>query len=94
LLTAPLGRPSGTSLSVPKSRIRGHSSGEDIEPYFHTTFCNELLCHPRLLHNCQKGNIVVKVEMREIEWNSEYGAYLAHLPTLVLSSIIRGVVLS
>ena len=81
LLTAPLGRPSGTSLSVPKSRIRGHSSGEDIEPYFHTTFCNELLCHPRLLHNCQKGNIVVKVEMREIEWNSEYGAYLAHLPT-------------
>jgi hypothetical protein len=92
LLTAPLGRPSGTPLSVPKSRIRGHSSGEDIEPYFHTTFCNELLCHPRLLHNCQKGNIVVKVEMREIEWNSEYGAYFAHLPTFgpVVHNLRRG----
>jgi hypothetical protein len=33
----------------------------DIEPYYHTSFCNELLCHPRLLHNCPKGNIVVKV---------------------------------
>jgi len=92
LLTAPLGRPNGTSLSVPKSRIRGHSSGEDIEPYFHTNFCNELLCHPRLLHNCQKGNIVVKVEMREIEWNSEYGAFFAHLPTFgpVVHNLRRG----
>jgi hypothetical protein len=81
LLTTPLGRPCGSPLSVPKSRTRGHSSGEDIEPYFHTTFCNELLCYPRLLRNCQKGNIVVKVEMREIEWNSEYGAFLAHMPT-------------
>jgi len=82
LLMTPLGRPTGASLSVPKSRIRNnHSSGEDIEPYFHTTFCNELLCHPRILHKCQKGNIVMKVEMREIEWNSEHGVFLAHMPT-------------
>eukprot|EP00536_Pseudo-nitzschia_multiseries_P017308 jgi/Psemu1/248066/estExt_Genewise1.C_14790007 len=53
----------------------------DIEPYFHTTFCNELLCYPRILHNCQKGNIVMKIEMREMEWNSEYGVFLAHIPT-------------
>lgn len=81
LLTAPLGRPGGTLLSVPKSRIRGHSSGEDIEPYFHTNFCNELLCHPRILHNCQKGNIAIKIEMREIEFNSEHGVFLAHSPS-------------
>lgn len=80
LLTTPLGRPSTSPISVPKSRTRGHSSGEDIEPYFHTTFCNELLCYPRLLRNCQKGNIVVKVEMREVEWNPEYGVFLAHMP--------------
>ena len=80
LLTTPLGRPGGPHTSVSKSRTRGHSSGEDIEPYFHTSFCNELLCYPRLLRNCQKGNIVVKVEMRDIEWNSEYGIFMAHMP--------------
>ncbi|VEU36301.1 unnamed protein product [Pseudo-nitzschia multistriata] len=80
LLTSPLGRPTGAPLTVPKSRSGGHSSGEDIEPYFHTTFCNELLCHPRTLKDCQKGNIVVKVEMREIEWNPEYSVHLAHVP--------------
>ena len=65
----------------PKSRSRGHSSSEDIEPYFHTTFCNELLCYPRALRNCQKGNIVIKVEIREIEWKPELGVFLAHLPS-------------
>jgi hypothetical protein len=81
LLSAPLGRPSCVTLPVPKSRGRGHASGEDIEPYFHTTFCNEIVCNPRLLHNCPKGNIVVKVEMRELEWNSEYNAFFAHIPS-------------
>ena len=65
----------------PKSRARGHSNGDDVEPFFHTTFCNELLCYPRVLRNCQKGNIVVKVEMREIEWKSEHGVFLAHIPS-------------
>jgi len=80
LLTAPLGRSIGGLASISKSRTRGFASGEDIEPYFHTTFCNELLCYPKQLRNCEKGNIVVKVEMRDIEWNAEYGVYLAHMP--------------
>jgi hypothetical protein len=57
------------------------SSGYDIEPYFYTTFCNQFLCHPKGLKNCPKGNIVVKVELREIEWSEEYHAYYAHLPS-------------
>lgn len=59
---------------------RSGSSAQDIEPYYHTTFCNQLLCHPRSLKNCPKGNIVIKVEVREMEWNNEYGAYFAHVP--------------
>ncbi|KAG7374623.1 Dock homology region 2 domain containing protein [Nitzschia inconspicua] len=80
LLSTPLGRPS-ISPSFPKSRGRGNSSGEDIEPYFHTTFCNEIVCNPRLLHNCPKGNIVVKVEMREMEWSPDHNAFFAHTPS-------------
>ena len=76
-----LGRAGASSQSAPKSRARVLSSCEDIEPYFHTTFCNELLCYPRLLLNCQKGNIVIKVELRDIEWNPEYGVFLAHMPS-------------
>ena len=56
------------------------SSYEDIEPFYHTIFCNELICHPRILHNCEAGNYSVKVELREIEWNETLRAYLAHLP--------------
>jgi hypothetical protein len=61
-------------------RGRGTSSGYDIEPYYHTIFCNQLLCQPKVLHNCPKGNIVVKVELRELEWNAEFSAYFAHVP--------------
>lgn len=80
LHTASLTRPSGSPSPVLRSRARGISSGEDIEPYFHTTFCNELVCNPRLLHNSPKGNIVVRVEIREMEWNTEFGVFLAHTP--------------
>lgn len=52
----------------------------DTQPFFHTSFCNELLCHPRLLHNCQKGNIIMKVEFREMEWKQDCNAYFAHIP--------------
>jgi hypothetical protein len=80
LQPSPLSRSSTTS-TFKSQRGRGHhTSGDDIEPYFHSSFCNELLCHPRLLHNCPKGNIVIKVEMREMEWLPEYEAFVAHLP--------------
>lgn len=63
-------------------RTAGRSAlrGLDIEPSFHTTFCNELLCHPRLLHKSPKGNIAIKVELREIEWSVLRQTYLAHSP--------------
>jgi hypothetical protein len=80
LHAAPITRPALPSATSKPHRGKGSSSGDDIEPYYHTTFCNDLLCHPRLLHNCPKGNIVVKVEMREMEWKPEYNAYFAHLP--------------
>jgi len=71
------------SNKIPSKSQRGGragSSAQDIEPYYHTSFCNQLLCHPRSLNNCPKGNIVVKVEVREMEWSNDYGAYFAHVP--------------
>ena len=56
------------------------SSYEDIEPFYHTIFSNELICHPRILHNCEPGHYSVKVELREVEWNETLNSYLAHLP--------------
>ena len=79
LRPAPMSRSSTTSLKTQRGR-GNHISGEDVEPYFHTTFCNELLCYPRLLHNCPKGNILIKVEMREVEWVSKYDSFVAYLP--------------
>jgi hypothetical protein len=36
---------------------------------FHTSFCNELICQPKILANCPNKNIVIKVEMREMRWD-------------------------
>lgn len=75
----PSSRP-GMSHKGVASRSRAQAGRGDIEPYYHASFCNELLCHPRLLHNCPKGNIVMKVELREMEWKQEHNAFIAHLP--------------
>ena len=56
---APTSRQTTASSGPARASTPAHRA--DIEPYYHTSFCNELLCHPRLLHNCPKGNIVVKV---------------------------------
>jgi hypothetical protein len=60
------------------TRVR--PSHDDIEPFYYTSFCNELLCHPRILHNCPRGHISIKVELRELEWNETVNTYFAHLP--------------
>ena len=65
---------------VQQGGSRGRVNGYDIEPFYHTCFCNEMLLQPRLLHNCPKGNGVIKAELREIEWNESAAAYIAHLP--------------
>ncbi len=80
-LNATLALRNSTTPLLKSQRARGHHvSGDDIEPYFHTSFCNELVCHPRLLHNCPKGNIVIKVEMRDLEWIPKFETFVAHLP--------------
>lgn len=61
---------------------RGRLHGDDMEPFYHLSFCNELLFHPRLLHNCPKGNIAIKVELREMEFQPDFNGYFAHLPTV------------
>ena len=43
----------------------------------HTSFCNELICHPRILTRCSKKNVTIKIELREIEWNDSLKAYAA-----------------
>jgi hypothetical protein len=70
---------SGGSVMNPSKSIRGRYDLQysDSDPCFHTSFCNELLCNPRLVHNCPKGNIVTKVELREVEWNEELNSYIA-----------------
>ena len=65
---------------VQQSVSRGRVNGHDVEPYYHTCFCNEMLLQPRLLHNCPKANVVIKAELRELEWNESLAAYFAHLP--------------
>jgi hypothetical protein len=66
--------------TVQQGNSRGKSAGHDIEPFYGTCFCNEMLFHPRLLHNCPRGNLVMKVELRELEWSQRCSSYLAHLP--------------
>jgi hypothetical protein len=68
------------SLTNVRKQRGGRFVQADVEPAFHTTFCNEVLCHPRLLFNAPKGNIAIKVEVREMEWSVLYQAFLAHTP--------------
>jgi hypothetical protein len=71
---------SRVSPPVPPGLSRDRLHADDVEPYFHTSFCNELICHPRLLHSCPRGDIVVRVGLRELEWKQDFNAYFAHLP--------------
>jgi len=59
---------------------RNRPQQDDIEPFYHTSFCNELLFHPRILHNCPRGTASIKVELREVEWSESANAYYAHVP--------------
>jgi hypothetical protein len=68
------------STPAPTGLPRGRLQADDVEPYFHTSFCNELICHPRLLHSCPRGDIVIRVGLRELEWKQDFNAYFAHLP--------------
>lgn len=70
--------PSGRSGSkLPGTPISSTNHGDDAEILFYTSFCNELICQPRLLHNCVKRNIVVKVELRRLQWSEWVKSYVA-----------------
>ena len=70
--------PSGRSGSkLPGTPTSSTNHGDDAEISFYTSFCNELICQPRLLHNCVKRNIVVKVELRRLQWSEWVKAYVA-----------------
>lgn len=47
----------------------------------HTSFCNELICHPHILTRCPKKNIVVKVELKQFQWIESMKLYAAQ-PTM------------
>jgi hypothetical protein len=76
LMLSPSLRMAGTQHVGP----RGRASQDDIEPFYHASFCNELLCHPRILHNGPKGRLSLRVELREVEWNESHNTYFAHVP--------------
>ena len=70
--------PSGRSGSkLPGTPTSSTNHGDDAEMLFYTSFCNELICQPRLLHNCVKRNIVVKVELRRLKWSEWVKSYVA-----------------
>eukprot|EP00984_Skeletonema_dohrnii_P030698 scaffold22391_cov141-Skeletonema_dohrnii-CCMP3373.AAC.2 len=47
----------------------------------HTSLCNELICQPKMLQGCTNDSIVIKVELRKLEWcnalNSEVAVPVA-----------------
>lgn len=43
----------------------------------HTSFCNELICQPKILNGCTKDSIVVKVEVRKLEWSNAFNSEVA-----------------
>jgi hypothetical protein len=81
LLPIPLQTSPPSRLSAGMTNLRGQLGQEDIEPFYHSSFCNELIAQPRILFGYSKGNVVLKVELREIEWNEDIKKYLAHLPS-------------
>lgn len=60
---------------------RGRSKPNQKNKYdgllFHTRFLNELICLPKSLDNCEKRNIVLKIELREIQWNEKLNTLVA-----------------
>lgn len=66
--------------SVPETS-RGRSKPNQKNKYdgllFHTRFLNELICLPKSLDNCEKRNIILKIELRKIQWNEKLNTLVA-----------------
>ena len=60
----------GLDGSSSRGRSRSSSSSKNFDgTLLHTSFCNELVCQPKILQKCPKKNIVIKVELRELQWS-------------------------
>lgn len=68
---------SGIERSSSRRSTKSNSSNKFDCMLLHTSFCNELICHPRTLTTCSKMNIVIKVELRELHWNGNFKVYAA-----------------
>lgn len=71
---------SGVEIKSSSRRSRSSSSNKFDCMLLHTSLRNELVCHPRILTRCSKKNVVIKVEMRELQWNDNLKVYAA-IPT-------------
>jgi len=56
--------------------ISSHASKYD-GLLMHTSFCNELICQPKMLQGCLKESIVVKIELRKLEWSATLNSEVA-----------------
>jgi len=80
-----------TGEPIPKSSSsinceRPHESSQDSivelasllshEPWFHTTFINELICRPIKLQNSPQGPTFLKIEVVDIKWDSDLNRYV------------------
>ena len=66
--------------SISESTSRGSSKSSRSKydgKLLHTSMCNELVCHPRILLNCTKKRIFIKVELRELMWSKSLSADIA-----------------
>lgn len=59
--------------STPQSSSRSRGKSSNRSSYdgmlLHRSFCNELVCQPKILDNCAKKHIFIKVEMKELKWD-------------------------
>ena len=66
------------SLSCLNTRpVKAYNGLIDAGIPFHTSFCNELICQPLSLQNSSKRNIIVKIEIRKLEFCVKRKVYIA-----------------
>lgn len=72
--TLPLENSTAESGSSRKNRS---SSKKYDGMLLHTSFCNEVVVQPKMLKKCPKKNVVVKVELRELQWSESLNVDVA-----------------
>jgi hypothetical protein len=65
---------------IPLLTSHGKSTIHSSNVHFHTSFCNELILGPRIIRNCSKRNITIKIEIRRLLFSEDLNSFLAILP--------------